>query len=45
MLVYVQVAFGVNCEVHHAVLANLFEHMVEESQACRDVALARSIEV
>ena len=45
VLVNMQVALGVNSEVYHAMLANLLQHVVEESQACRDVAMAIAVKV
>jgi hypothetical protein len=40
MLIHIEVALGVDGEVHHAVLANLFQHVVEETETGRDVAFA-----
>ena len=34
MLVYLEIAFGVNQQVDAAVLAYLLQHVVEESQTC-----------
>ena len=45
VLVDLEVALGVNGEVHHAVLAYLLEHVVEESQSGLDVTLTRAVEV
>jgi len=45
MLVDVQVTLATNGQVNHSVLANLLEHVVEETQACLDVALAVAVEV
>ena len=45
MFVHVEVALGVNRQVHHAVLAYLLQHVVEESQTSGDVTLARTIQV
>ena len=45
MFVHIEVAFGVDGEVYHAVLAYLFQHVVEEAQAGFDVAMTFSVEV
>ena len=45
VLVHVEVALGVDGEVHHAVLAYLLQHVVEEAESGRDVAFAASVEV
>ena len=45
VLVDMQVSLRSNGEIHHSVSAYLLEHVVEESQACGDVALASSIDV
>ena len=45
MLVNVQVAIAVNGEVYHAVFANLFQHVVEETQSCLNVATTVAVEV
>ena len=38
MLIHIEVALGVDGEVHHAVLAYLLQHVVEETKTGRDVA-------
>ena len=45
MLIDIKVALGVDGEVHHAMLADLFQHMVEEAQTCGYVTLARAVKV
>ena len=45
VLVNLQIALGVHRQVYHAVLAYLLKHVVEESQTCADVALARSVKI
>ena len=45
VLVHVQVTLHLNGQVHHAVFANLLQHVVEESQACLNVTVAVAIKV
>ena len=45
MLIHIEVALGMDGEVHHAVLAYLFQHVVEETKTGRDVAFATAIEI
>ena len=45
VFVHMKVALGMHCQVHHSVLADLFEHVVEESQAGFYVAFASAVEV
>ena len=45
VLVNLQVAFRVDRQVHHTVLANLFQHVVEESQARSDIRFACAVKV
>ena len=45
VLIYVEVTFGMNGKVNHAVTSDLFEHVVEETEARLNVALACTIEV
>ena len=40
MLIHIKVALGMDGEIHHAVLAYLFQHVVEETETGRDVAFA-----
>ena len=45
MFVDMQVAIAMNGKIYHAVFADLFEHVVEESQSGLDVATAVAVEV
>ena len=45
VLVDLQVTLGVDSKVHHAVLAYLFKHVVEEAQSCLYVTVAVAVEV
>ena len=45
VLVNVQVAFHADGQIHHAVFANLFQHVVEESQSRLNVAVPVSVQV
>ena len=45
MLIHIEVALGVDGEVHHAVLAYLFQHVVEETKTGRNVAFAAAIKI
>ena len=40
-----EIALGVDHQIHHAVFADLFEHVVEEAQTGGNVATARAVEV
>ena len=45
MFIHIEVALGMDGEVHHAVLAYLFQHVVEETETGRDVAFTTAIEI
>ena len=45
VLIYFKISLGMYGEIHHAMLTNLFQHVVEEAQSCRYIALARTIEI
>ena len=40
MLIHIEVALGMDGEIHHAVLAYLFQHVVEETETGRNVAFS-----
>ena len=44
VLVHVQIAFRMYRQVHHAMFADLLQHVVEESQSRRDVTLSRAVQ-
>ena len=45
VFVNLQIALCVDCQVYHAVLANLLQHVVKEPQSGGNVALASTIEI
>lgn len=45
MLIHVEVALRMDCQVHHAMLADLVQHVVEEAQPGVHVGLSRSVKI
>lgn len=45
MLIHMQVSTATHIQVHHAMMRQLFQHMIQKSQPCMYIALSISIQI